>query len=143
MKNRPKTVCVKAGGTRGFDVKAPFLSAARAAARAADDKKALDVRVYDLRRSSALTDFCLVATVESSPQMAAVEDEIARRLSDEGLAPLRRDGSPRAPWRVVDFGGLVVHLMDARARAFYGLERLWESARSVPWEPTPPRRRAS
>jgi ribosome-associated protein len=117
----------------------PFLLPAREAARAADDKKALDVNLFDLRRSSAVAEYVLVVTVGSAPQAAAVEDEIDRRVhAAAGLHPLRREGGSRAPWRVLDYGGMVVHLMNPSVRSFYDLERLWESARKVLWHKRPP-----
>lgn len=109
-----------------------FRKAALAAAQAADEKKSVDIKLYDVRRSSTIADYFLVATVESAPQSAAVEDEIDRRLASiVGAGGRRRDGGARAPWRVLDYGGLVVHLMNAAARSFFDLERLWESARRV------------
>ncbi len=114
---------------------------ARAAARAADDKKARDVKLFDVRRSSTFADYFVLATVDSGPQASAVAKEIdlqVRALS--GGRALRFDGGDRAAWRVLDFGGLVVHLMTEPVRTFYGLERLWELARVVPWAAsTPPR----
>lgn len=110
-----------------------FLAAARLAARGADDKKARDVRLWDVRRFSGVTDFYVVATCDSIPQMQAAENTIDETLKKSGLRPLRREGRGSAPWRVLDFGGVVVHLLTESARLFYGLERLWEGAKAMPW----------
>ncbi|HMX94375.1 MAG TPA: ribosome silencing factor [Elusimicrobiota bacterium] len=110
-----------------------FLAAARLAARGADDKKARDIRPWDVRRLSGAADFYVVATCDSNPQIQAAEDAIEESLKEKGLRPLRREGRGSAPWRVLDFGGLVVHLLTESARLFYGLERLWEGAKSMPW----------
>ncbi|MBK8574256.1 MAG: ribosome silencing factor [Elusimicrobia bacterium] len=123
-----------------------FRKAALEAARASDDKKSSDIKLYDVRRSSPLTDYFLVATVENAPQASAVQDEIDQRVRTVmGAVGRRRDGGHRANWRVIDYGGLVVHLMNAASRSFFGIERLWETARLVRWDTppsAPPRRKA-
>lgn len=109
------------------------------AARAADEKLARDVRVWDVRSFSSLADYYVVATADSAPQMEAIEDALDQRLkTEENAPPLRRDGRGAAPWRVLDGGGVVVHLFTESARAFYGLERLWEGAKTVAWAPKSP-----
>ena len=112
-----------------------FRKAALEAARAADHKKSANIKLYDVHRSSTLADYYLVATVESTPHASAVQDAIDRSLQALlGAVGRRCDGGVRANWRVLDFGGLVVHLMSESARSFFDLERLWESARPVQWD---------
>ncbi len=109
-----------------------FRAAVRTAAAAADDKKARNIQIHDAKGSSSAADYFLLATVESPPQMAAVEEEIDRRVKDEhGLNPVRREGRSSDLWHVLDYGGFVVHVMTEKARQFYGLERLWEHTRSL------------
>lgn len=112
-----------------------FFRAAQVAARAADDKKAEQVSLYDVGRSSSIVDYFIVATVESSAHASAVEEEIDRCVTPVlGTGRVRRDGGGRVSWRVLDYGGLIVHLMSEALREYYDLERLWESARPVAWE---------
>jgi ribosome-associated protein len=121
-----------------------FRQAALDAARAADDKKSIDIKLYDVRHASPIADYILVATVESAPHSAAVQEEMDRRLS-AGVGPRggRCDGGARSGWRVIDYGGLVVHLMNDGSRTFFDLERLWETARRVRWQPPLSRRKGS
>ena len=117
-----------------------FLSLARLAAHCCSDKKAEDIRLLDVRRISGLADFYLMASVTSSPHLQAVQEHIDRHVKQEyGVDPLHRDGVSSAQWAVLDYGGVVIHVMHNAARSFYGLERLWEGARVVQWErPSPP-----
>jgi ribosome-associated protein len=109
-------------------------SLAVVAARAADDRKARDVRVWDVRRQSTVSDYVVLCTVEAPAHLDAVEDELRRRIREEfDRSPGHVDGRTRAGWTVVDYGGVVVHVMTESARTFYDLERLWEGARAVPW----------
>lgn len=107
------------------------------AARSADDKKSLNIKLYDVHRSSTIADYILVATVASVPHSAAVQDEMDRRLKIVlGTGGRRCDGGTRTHWRVIDYGGLIVHLMNEASRTFFDLERLWETARTVRWQNT-------
>jgi ribosome-associated protein len=100
----------------------------RAAIEAAQEKQAADVVLLDLAGLGAFTDFFLVCTGFSSPQVAAICDEIEEQLERIGTRRLHREGKAGSDWMLLDFGGLVVHVFTERARHFYDLERLWRAA---------------
>jgi ribosome-associated protein len=106
-------------------------AALRQAVEAATEKKALDLAVLELKDVAAFTDYFLICTGTSSPQMQAICDEIERRLSLAGLRPLHREGYNHAEWILLDYMDFVVHIFSVRSRAFYDLERLWRNARRV------------
>lgn len=107
------------------------------AAEAGDDKKAEGVRVLDLCGRSTLADFVVLMTVESAPQLEAVEEEISVRLKREGTYCLHRDGMRSKNWRVLDYGGVLVHVFDAKAAEFYSIEKVYSDARPVEWQAAP------
>ncbi len=118
-----------------------FRKLAAAAARLADSKMASDIRIYDIADKSDAAYFALVSTVESQPQMRAVEDEISVGLKRaEGAFALHRDGLLSRTWKVMDYGGLVVHVFEPSARAFYALDRLYAGCGLVDWQAKPARR---
>ena len=110
-----------------------FKTVAVAVARAAEDKKAEAVSVLDVRKTSPVVDYLVVATALSRPHMEALEDEIVEKLEAEGLAVHHRSRPQTDAWRVIDFGGVMVHLMSAEARELYALERLHDGAKEVAW----------
>jgi ribosome-associated protein len=110
-----------------------FKSVAVAAARAADERKAESVSVLDVRKTSPVVDFLVVATALSRPHMLALEEKIVADLEDAGLRVHHRSRPQTDSWRVIDFGGVMVHLMSAEARELYALERLHDGAKEVPW----------
>ena len=103
----------------------------RAAISAAQEKQAADVVLLDLEGLGAFTDFFLVCTGFSAPQLEAIGDEIEKQLKRMGTRLLHREGKAGSDWMLLDFGGLIVHVFTERARHFYDLERLWRSARRV------------
>jgi ribosome-associated protein len=114
-----------------------FRQFAKEAARAAADKKAIDIRILDLRQQSEVADYIVVAGVESSAQMIAIETSVDHTLRELGLSRLHRDGKPGGRWIALDYGGLIVHIMMPQAREFYRLESMWEKPKAVAWEETP------
>lgn len=103
----------------------------RAAIAAAQEKQAADVVLLDLDGLGAFTDYFLVCTGFSSPQVEAICDEIEARLERSGTRRVRREGKSGSDWMLLDFGGLIVHVFTERARHFYDLERLWRAARRI------------
>ena len=117
-------------------------------ARAALDKHAEGVMVLDVRAGSSVTDFFVLCTAGSSPQLAALQEHIEAILAQrgerighaEGVAAPRAGADAGAPrWVLLDCGDVVIHLLDQHARAFYRLEDLWADAPRValPPEPSP------
>jgi ribosome-associated protein len=98
----------------------------------ADNKKAENIVVLDVRDLSSVTDYFVIASGTSEPHLRAIVDEITDRLRDEhDLRPLRKDGSMQGAWVVLDFFDVIVHVMRADARERYDLEGLWGDAARV------------
>lgn len=104
------------------------------AARAAADKKAEDIALLHIKPVSGVADYLLIATCSSAPQIDAVEDHIKRTFKDLGILTHHRDGRLSDRWRVLDYGGLLVHLMHPESREHYRLETLFKGAPKVRWE---------
>ena len=101
------------------------------AIEAAQEKQASEVTLLDLEGLGAFTDYFLLCTGFSTPQVNAICDEIERKLARIGVRLLHREGKVGAEWMLLDFGGLIVHVFTERARHFYDLERLWREARRI------------
>ncbi len=97
---------------------------------ALDDKRAKDIVVLDLTEVSATLDYFVVATGESHLQLRALEDGVRERLKEHGYKPRGVEG-PSDRWVLIDYGGVVAHIMSPDARDFYDIEGLWADARRV------------
>ena len=106
-------------------------SAQGIAARAAESKKAIDLRILDLREISSFTDYFIVCSGANARQIQAISDEVQLRLKKRGQHPLGIEGYEKAEWILADYGDFIVHIFSPAARAFYDLERLWRQAREV------------
>ena len=106
-----------------------------AAVRAADEKKALDIVVLDLREIASFTDFFVIASGANERQVQAISDEVYDSLKKDGSPAARVEGYKTAEWILLDYGDFVVHVFEQKARKFYDLERLWRESRRFPLPP--------
>ena len=107
----------------------------------ADDKKADDLLVLDVRSISSITDYFVLASGSSEPHLRAISEEIMARLKeDHGVCPRARDGTLQTGWLVLDFFDVIVHVMRGDVRERYDLENLWGDAPRV--KPPRPRKRS-
>ena len=97
----------------------------------ADNRKAEDIVVLDLRKLSTVTDFFVIATGTSEPHLRAINDEITTKVQEEyGVKP-RIEGRMQTAWVVLDYFDVIVHIMRTDVRDRYDLEGLWGDAPKV------------
>ena len=101
------------------------------AARLADEKKAENIKVIDLCGMSSLCEFILIVTATSKPHLDAVEEEISKKLKEQGIYKSNRDGRESNLWRVSDYGGFLAHIMTQEARDFYALDKIFSFGKEV------------
>jgi ribosome silencing factor RsfS/YbeB/iojap len=102
---------------------------AREAARFADDKKAENIMVLDVRGLSPVTDFLVICEGAALPHLRAIQSDVAGRMRQEhGQKAYSSHGTPDSGWMLIDFGDVVVHIFHAEKRAFYGIEDMWNDA---------------
>ena len=95
---------------------------------AALDKKAVDLVLLDLRKTSAFTDFFVVCTGTSTRQVQAIADAVQEALRKRGVRPALVEGYERGEWVLVDYFDFIFHIFTPATREFYALERLWGDA---------------
>lgn len=104
---------------------------ARMAALSADDKKAREVKVLDIRSISTVADYFVICSGTSPTHVRAIADNVEEKLSECGYPLHHVEGYQNGRWVLLDFGDVVVHVMLEEEREFYSLERLWGDAREV------------
>ena len=98
----------------------------------ADDKKAENIVVLDVKKISSITDYFVIASGSSEPHLRAISDEVIDKLRDDyNLRPRAVDGNLQAAWLVIDYFDVIVHIMRSDVREHYDLESLWGDAPRV------------
>jgi ribosome-associated protein len=101
------------------------------AVRAAEDKKATEIVVLDLRKAAGFTDYFVICSAANTRQIRAIADSVMAALADEGAKPAYVEGYDRSDWVLLDYFDFIVHVFGPETRLFYGLERLWGNAEQV------------
>jgi ribosome-associated protein len=98
----------------------------------ADNKKAENIAVLDVRKLSSVTDYFVIASGTSQPHLRAIVEEISGKLrDDQDLRPSRSEGLSGGTWVVLDYFDVIVHVMHAETRKHYDLEGLWGDAKAI------------
>jgi len=104
----------------------------------ADNRKAQQPVILDLRNISSLTDFFIILSGSSAPHLKAIAEEIMQKLKeDHDIRPHLSDGKGSGQWVVLDYYDVIVHVMSEDTRARYDLEGLWGDAPRI--KPRKPR----
>ncbi|MGE3774799.1 MAG: ribosome silencing factor [Gammaproteobacteria bacterium] len=95
--------------------------------QALDDGKAEDIKSVDVRKLTSIADYMVIATGRSSRQVKGLADRVLETAREQHLKPLGVEGERNAEWILIDFGDVIVHVMQPEPRQFYQLEKLWEA----------------
>jgi ribosome-associated protein len=102
-----------------------------ACVRAAESRKAADIRVLDLRPLTSFADYFVLCNGTNQRQIQAICDEVLRVMKLRGERPISLEGYDNAEWILADFGDLLVHIFSEKSRTYYDLDRLWRDAEQV------------
>ncbi|BAG13863.1 ribosome silencing factor [Candidatus Endomicrobiellum trichonymphae] len=108
-----------------------FLALAEKAAEIADNKKAIDTIILDIRGVTAIANYFVITTALSTPQINAISIGIEKIFKEQDIKSLRKDGVSSSSWRVIDYGGIVIHVMSTEIRESYKLEKLWKNSKVI------------
>ena len=99
------------------------------AARAADEKKAIDIVVQEVGELIGVTEYFVIVTASNNRQVKAIIEAIEEaERKQAGLKPLHREETRDGSWELLDYGSLIVHVFQPETREYYRLESLWNDA---------------
>ena len=99
---------------------------AELAADACDDRKAIDIEMIRVDEVSSLADWMVIAGGHTDVQVRAIARSVQDKLEEvTGRLPLRKEGVNEGRWALLDYGELIVHVLQPGERSFYDLEAFW------------------
>ena len=101
------------------------------AIEALEDKKASDVRVIDISEVSVLADYFIIAGGSNRNQIQAMSDEVEKKLGQAGHEVRQIEGYETGAWVLLDFGDVIVHIIDEKNRLLFDLERIWRDGKQI------------
>lgn len=100
-------------------------------AQALYDKKAENIDILDISELTSLGDYFIICTCNSTTQVKACADEAEEKMAECGILPSHVEGYHGGSWVLIDFGDIIVHVMQRETRDFYALEKLWDDAKRI------------
>jgi ribosome-associated protein len=107
------------------------IDAVKIAKNALEDKKAIDIKILDLRKLSSVAEFFVIASGNNINQLKAMGDNVEAELGKNGVVMHHSEGHRGGEWVLLDFNGMVVHLFIKEQREFYDLDRIWADAEII------------
>lgn len=100
----------------------------------ADNKKAEDILILDVRKLTFITDFFVICSGFNKRQLQSIAGEIELKLHSHGIHWTGIEGYTEGLWILMDYGDVIVNLFDKEKRHFYDLELLWGDAPKLQWK---------
>ena len=94
--------------------------------KALDDKKASQIEILDVKEQTSLADYFIIASCQSTVQVRACADEVEEKMQESGEEVRHTEGYRNGSWILMDYGDVIVHVMQQEMREFYAIERLWD-----------------
>lgn len=96
-----------------------------------EDKKGEDIRIFDVRKKSSVTDFIILVSAISPPHAKALKINLDKMIQEKGISVIGNDNEVSSGWMVLDAFNFMVHIQTSEMRSFYELEELWKDAVEV------------
>ncbi|MCF8009409.1 MAG: ribosome silencing factor [Halanaerobiales bacterium] len=104
---------------------------AKIAADAAEDKKAFDIEILDVREITIIADYFVICSGNTDKQVKAIAREVEKKLDESGFYPKQIAGKDDARWILMDYADVIVHIFHKKERNYYDLDRLWADAEKI------------
>ena len=93
------------------------------------EKKATNIKIFDVRKITSLSDYFIICDSDSEPQTKAILNHVLRTLRKNGSKPINIEGESKLDWVLIDYVSFIVHFFSKEKRAFYDMDRLWADAK--------------
>ena len=93
------------------------------------EKKASNIKIFDVKKITTMTDYFIICSSSSEPQSRAILNTINKTLRKKGIKAINIEGQSKLEWVLMDYISFVVHIFNSEKRAYYDLDRLWADAK--------------
>ena len=94
-------------------------------------KQALDIRIVDIQGASDISDYFVLCSGRSAPQVKALYEHLEEQMEKQGIFVLRKEGQSEGRWIALDYGDVIVHIFHKDTRELYALDTLWNNGQNV------------
>ena len=95
------------------------------------EKKASNIKIFDVRKITTLTDHFIICTSDSDPQTKSITNHIEKNLKKVGVKPFGVEGLNKNEWVLMDYITIIIHIFNKEKRNYYEIDRLWADAKII------------
>ena len=99
--------------------------------KSADARGGADIQTLDIRDMTAIADYFVIISGNSTPQLNAIAEEVEDKMAEAGYHTYHHEGNGQPRWIILDYGDVIVHVSSKEDRLSYDLERIWRDGRIV------------
>ncbi len=104
---------------------------ARAIVDIAEEKKASNIVLLDIREVSVIADYFVICSGNNERQVKAIARDIEDNMDKQQVHLRSKEGLDQGKWVLLDYGDVIVHIFTPVERDYYRLEKLWSNAQTV------------
>lgn len=93
---------------------------------ALEDMQAIDIVVIDVQQQTTITDLMVICAGRSLRHVNAIAEQAMDEMKKAGIPPINTSGLDNSEWALIDFGDIILHVMQPATREFFNLEGLWQ-----------------
>jgi len=93
------------------------------------EKKATNIKIFDVKKITTMTDYFIICSSDSEPQTKAISINIEKKMKKKGIKPISIEGQNKLEWVLMDYITFIIHIFRDDKRKFYDLDRLWADAK--------------
>ena len=93
------------------------------------EKKATNIKIFDVRKITSITDYFIICDSGSEPQTKAILNHVSQTLKKKGIKPINIEGQDKLEWVLLDYFDYIIHIFSEEKRIFYDIDRLWADAK--------------
>ena len=93
------------------------------------EKKATNIKIFDVRKITSITDYFIICDSGSEPQTKAILNHVSQTLKKKGVKPINIEGQNKLEWVLLDYFDYIIHIFSEEKRIFYDIDRLWADAK--------------
>lgn len=104
-------------------------------ARFLEEGIAKDISILNISNVSSFADYFVICSAQTSTQVKALTENLSDKVkSTFSRLPIGRENDVKNRWNLIDYGDIVIHILQQDEREAYAIEKFWNHAFSVPQE---------
>mgnify|MGYP002725754195 CR=1 FL=1 len=92
------------------------------------ERKAKSITAIDVKDLTSYTDTLILIEGTSQRQVKSIAEYMIKQLKKQNIKALGAEGVKDGEWALLDYGDIIIHILETETNSFYDLDGLWADA---------------